>query len=225
MKTLLESLKSRGTSALAPGRWQRITRRVRRCRTGTAPAASFRFEIQINVATFNVGTYTSGMKQREGQPAGLAGEIGKKRPFDCPEQEAFLNIVRTADVLSADFARLFRAQGLSMSLYNALRIVAGVGAGGIPVRTIADRMIVREPDITRLVDRLEQRGLVRRCRSEADRRVVRVHITAEGAALVAALHDPVRDLHRRQLGRLPRRSLLHLNELLVAVRQAARPEP
>ena len=162
------------------------------------------------------------MSKSEGnlRPEGLAGEIGKKRPFDCPEQEAFLNLIRTADVLMTDFTRLFREHGLSMSQYNALRIVGGMGSEGIPVRSIADRMIVREPDITRLVDRLEQANLVRRARADSDRRVVRVFITAAGEKALRQLHEPVRTLHRQQLGKIPRKQLQELNQVLVAVRQA-----
>ena len=119
------------------------------------------------------------MTRKPTQP-GLAGEIGKRQPFTSRPQEAHLNIIRTADRLHDGAKRLFGTYGLSRSLYNALRTTAAAGSDGIPVRAIADDMIVREPDISRLVDRLEAAGLVERRRSTKDRRVVRVRATRAG---------------------------------------------
>jgi DNA-binding MarR family transcriptional regulator len=149
----------------------------------------------------------------------LQAEIRKKHPFDCPEQEATLNLTRTLDYLQQDFARLFSEHGVSGPQYNVLRILRGHGGDGLPCQEIAAQMITRMPDITRLVDRLEQAGLVRRARTEQDRRVVLVKITRPGLDLLARLDKPLLDLHRRQLRHLTREELAELNRLLVKVRR------
>lgn len=149
----------------------------------------------------------------------LRDEIGKRDPFASPQQEAYLNLLRTADVLQAEFQRLFKSCGLSNSLYNALRIVVGAGRRGVPVRTIGDRMVVREPDVSRLVDRLEHEGLVHRKRCKEDRRVVWVCATAAGTRKVRSLDDAVAGLHERQLGHMTRRDLRQLSELLADARR------
>jgi DNA-binding MarR family transcriptional regulator len=152
------------------------------------------------------------------RPRNLAEEIGKRTAFESPEQEAFLNLVRTREALAADFDTLFRAHGLSHSQYNVLRIVRGHGRAGVPCQQIVAHMISREPDVTRLIDRLEAAGLVARERSIEDRRVVRVTLTPEGAALLRRLDRPLAELHRRQLGHLGPRKLRMLSRLLVEAR-------
>lgn len=152
------------------------------------------------------------------RPKDLAEEIGKRRPFDSPEQEAFLNLVRTREALAADFDALFRSHGLSDSQYNVLRIVRGHGRNGVPSRQIAAHLISREPDVTRLIDRLEAAGLVTRERSADDRRIVRITLTSEGAAVLRKLDRPVAELHRRQLGHLGPRNLQMLSRLLFEAR-------
>ena len=114
------------------------------------------------------------------------------RKGTVPEQEAFLAVLRTADALMGDLADLLKPHGLSPTQYNALRILRGAGAGccdgghhdpaakGIACREIGDRMITRDPDLTRLLDRLEARGLIARARDSSDRRVVTTRITASG---------------------------------------------
>src|ERR1700741_3852331 len=106
----------------------------------------------------------------------LQQELKKRRPFDSPEQEAALNIARTADRFGICFARLFREYGLTPSQYNILRILRGEGKP-LPCLEIAQRTITVVPGITGLIDRLEQAGLVSRLRSEEDRRIVNVSIT------------------------------------------------
>jgi DNA-binding MarR family transcriptional regulator len=152
--------------------------------------------------------------------ARLQEEIGKKHPFDCPEQEASLNLARTMDHLGQPFARLFQEHGISAPQYNVLRILRGTGGDGLPCLEIAAQMITRMPDITRLVDRLVEASLVQRNRCCKDRRVVRVQITEAGLDLLDRLDQPVLDLHRRQLGHLTRAELDELNRLLVKARQA-----
>jgi DNA-binding MarR family transcriptional regulator len=149
----------------------------------------------------------------------LQDEIGKKHPFDCPEQEACLNLARTMDHLGQPFARLFQEHGISGPQYNVLRILRGTGGNGLPCLEIAGQMITRMPDITRLVDRLVEAGLAQRNRCCKDRRVVRVQITPAGLELLDRLDQPVLDLHRRQLGHLTHEELAELNRLLVKARQ------
>jgi DNA-binding MarR family transcriptional regulator len=148
----------------------------------------------------------------------LAAEIGKRQPFTVPEAEAYLNLIRTADQLSAAFARLFRQHGITPAQYNALRILRGHGVR-VPTRRIAAEMVTREPDITRLIDRLEQAGLVQRERCTEDRRVVWVTITPNGEELLVRLDRPVLELHRQQLGHLSTEDLHTLSQLLVEARQ------
>lgn len=155
---------------------------------------------------------------------GLAHEINKKRPFDCPEEEAYLNVLRTAAHLEADFTRLFRQHGLSESTYNVLRILRGAGPEGRKATEIACDMVVRVPDVTRLVDRLVEQGLVERRRCPEDRRVVHVTLTARGRALLGRLDAPVAGTHRAQLGHLTRAELNELNRLLVKSRQPTGPD-
>jgi DNA-binding MarR family transcriptional regulator len=150
----------------------------------------------------------------------LQDEVKKRHPFDAPEQEVALNLMKTAESLQAGFARLFKQHQISGAQYNVLRILRGAGTD-LPCLEIAGRMISHLPDITRLVDRLEARGLVERCRPQEDRRLVLVRITKEGMALLAELDDPVLALHRRQLGHLTAEEMAEFNRLLV---KARRPE-
>src|SRR5205085_1373504 len=110
----------------------------------------------------------------------LQKELGKKKPFDSPEEEASLNLVRTEDHIRLPFVRLFDEHGISSPQYNVLRILRGKGGQGIPCQEIAEQMVTRMPDITRLVDRLEAAGLVERRRTPEDRRVVLVRIMKTG---------------------------------------------
>lgn len=156
-----------------------------------------------------------------GRPTGLAGEIGKRRPFDSPEEEAYLNLLRTRERLVEPFDALFRREGLSEAKYNALRILRGRGGPGVPSQQIAGDMVTRQPDITRLIDRLEADGFVERDRDPDDRRRVIVRLTGAGRAKVDALDAPLRDLHRRQFAGLSGDDLHELNRLLVAARESA----
>jgi DNA-binding MarR family transcriptional regulator len=155
----------------------------------------------------------------------LKDEIKKKRPFETPAEEAYLNLLRTTTVLAADFERLFKDAGLSEPQYNVLRILRGAGTGtgatGLPCLEIASRMITRVPDITRLVDRLEAAGLVERARTSEDRRVVLVKITNKGLDAIAPLDAKLAEVHRRQMGHMTRRELEELSRLLVKAREPA----
>lgn len=132
-----------------------------------------------------------------------------------------MNLLRTADVLSREGHALFERYGLSGPQFNVLRILRGHRETGLPCQRIVAEMVTQTPDITRLVDRLEAAGLVRRERTEADRRLVLVHVTAAALALLARLDEPILALHRAQMEHLSADELAELNRLLVKLRQPA----
>jgi len=133
------------------------------------------------------------------------------------EEAVLLELVRTADILSRRPAELLKAAELSPTQYNVLRILRGA-AEPLTCGEIGKRMITRDPDITRLLDRLKKRGLISRRREVRDRRTVLVQITPAGLALLARLDEPIQDLHRSQLGHLGEERLRQLSELLSACR-------
>lgn len=135
-------------------------------------------------------------------------------------QEAFLEILRTAEVLRADGEELLKPVGLSSAQYNVLRILRAAGAKGLTCHQIIERMLTREPDMTRLLDRLQERGLVIRERCSNDRRVVYSCVTEAGLRLVEALDEPVAQLHAEQLGHLSEAQLRALAGSLRLVREA-----
>jgi DNA-binding MarR family transcriptional regulator len=140
------------------------------------------------------------------------------RRFDSPEQEAFLSLWRTYDRLRALEEELFGRYGLTPQQYNALRLLRGEHPHKVRTLDLASRLVSRAPDITRLLDKLEQRGLVERDRPTDNRRVVRIGITEAGLALLKELSEPVRECHARQLGHLSRKDLQGLTALLRAAR-------
>jgi DNA-binding MarR family transcriptional regulator len=141
----------------------------------------------------------------------------RKKPI-CLEETTFLELCRTTDMLSRRIAAVLKAEDLSANQYNVLRILRGAPEG-LPCGEIGNRMITRDPDITRLLDRLEKRELIARSREAKDRRMVMARITPVGLELLARMDEPVRVMHRSQLGHLGRERLLALTELL----QLARP--
>jgi DNA-binding MarR family transcriptional regulator len=145
-------------------------------------------------------------------------EIKQRKPFRRIEDEAFVNIQRTADALMQGVAATLKPMGLSPSQYNVLRILRGAEPGGLACREIADRMITRDPDITRLLDRLEDRGLVARSRDREDRRVITTRITEKGSRLLKELDEPIEALHVKQLGHLGNEKLRSLIDLLEGAR-------
>jgi DNA-binding MarR family transcriptional regulator len=148
----------------------------------------------------------------------LQHELKKKRPFESPEQEAALNILRTNDQLQIRFARLFREYGLYPSQYNILRILRGEGMP-LPILEIASRTITVVPGITGLIDRLEQAGFVNRLRCAKDRRIIYVALTDKGITTLAALDEPLLALHHELLGHLSQAELNELIRLLEKVRE------
>ena len=136
------------------------------------------------------------------------------------EEAAFLDLLRTTDTLSRRLVPVLKARRISPTQYNVLRILRGA-PDGLPCGEIGSRMITRDPDITRLLDRLENHGLISRSRDVADRRTVTARITPKGLSLLADLDKPVQDAHRRQLGHLGSKRLKALSVLLAACRQSA----
>jgi DNA-binding MarR family transcriptional regulator len=130
-----------------------------------------------------------------------------------PEEATFLELARTTDMLSRGLLKVIKTENLSPTQYNVLRILRG-SPEGLPCGEIAARMITRDPDVTRLLDRLEKRGLVSRCRETKDRRTVWTRITPEGLKVLARLDQPIQNAHRRQLGHLGAQGLRDLTELL-----------
>jgi DNA-binding MarR family transcriptional regulator len=148
----------------------------------------------------------------------LQHELKKKRPFESPEQEAALSVLRTGDQLQIRFARLLREHALTPSQYNVLRILRGEGKP-LPILEIAGRTITVVPGITGLIDRLEQAEFVHRVRCEIDRRVIYVGLAERGAKALAALDEPLTALHRKLLGHLSPAELKELIRLLEKVRE------
>jgi DNA-binding MarR family transcriptional regulator len=137
------------------------------------------------------------------------------------EEQVFVNVLRTADALARGGEALLRPTGLSATQYNVLRILRGAGTEGLACCEVGCRMISRDPDITRLLDRMESRGLIARAREEQDRRVVKARITAEGLRVLGELDSPVQEMHRRQLRHIPAKELRQLSRLLERVRGQA----
>jgi DNA-binding MarR family transcriptional regulator len=147
----------------------------------------------------------------------LQRELKKKRPFESPQQEAMLNLLRTNDQFHNQFGRLFREYGLTSSQYNVLRILRGEGKP-MPCLEVADRMIQVVPAITGLIDRLEKQELVSRERCTEDRRVVYIEITKKALTLLKQMDEPVNELHKRLIGHLTRAELKELSRLLEKAR-------
>ena len=149
----------------------------------------------------------------------LQHELKKKRPFESLHEEAALSIMRTSDQLQIRFARLLREFGLtSPTQYNILRILRGEGKP-LPILEIASRTITVVPGITGLIDRLEKAGFVNRLRCEKDRRVIYVALTDAGSKTLAALDEPLVNLHRQLVGHLSQGNLEDLVRLLEKMRE------
>ena len=142
----------------------------------------------------------------------------EKTTTGSPEESAFLELLRTCDRLSRHLALVLKRADLSPNQYNVLRILRGAPEG-LACGEIAGRMITRDPDVTRLLDRLEKRGLIARSRESQDRRMVLTRITPEGLKALAELDQPIQEVHRQQLGHLGRNRLGTLSELLQLARK------
>lgn len=135
-----------------------------------------------------------------------------------PASMAFLSIVQAAEEMQRGMAELLKPKDLSLAQYNVLRILRGAGPEGATCGDVGNNLVRHDPDVTRLMDRLEKRGLIDRARDTKDRRVVRTRITKAGAAVLAELDGPVDELHARQLGHVGNKRLADLVALLDEAR-------
>jgi DNA-binding MarR family transcriptional regulator len=140
----------------------------------------------------------------------------------CPgatplEDQIFVVLLKAADSLAAEADQLIKANGLTSAQYNVLRILRGAGADGLPCNTISERMISRDPDMTRLLDRMEKRELITRERQKEDRRVVKARITDPGLKLLKKMDAPIRELHKGQFAHMTSPRLKTLMDLLTEV--------
>ena len=147
-----------------------------------------------------------------------------KRDSVSLEAKLFVALLRAADRLSQDADLLVKAYGLTGTQYNVLRILRGAGPDGLPCKGIGDRMISRDPDMTRLLDRMEKRSLVTRERQTQDRRVIKTRITPEGLEILKKLDEPIDELHKKQFRHLAASKLKALAEALEEAFPAAIPE-
>ncbi len=134
------------------------------------------------------------------------------------ENRIFVALLQAADTLGQEAEQLLKAAGVTGAQYNVLRILRGAEPAGLPCRGIGDRMISHDPDMTRLLDRLEKRGLITRVRQTDDRRVVKTRITPQALSLLKTLDQPVRELHKRQFRHMSAARLKILSDLLEEVR-------
>jgi DNA-binding MarR family transcriptional regulator len=154
-------------------------------------------------------------------PGKIQQEIQQTKPIPSLEEEAYLNVQRTANMLLQGLTEVLRRHDLTPTQYNVLRILRGAGDKGLTAGEVGDRMITRDPDVTRLLDRLEKRGLAERWRCTHDRRVVWTRITPAGLASIAPLDDEIAQMHLSQLGHLGEERLTSLIALLESSREYA----
>jgi MarR family transcriptional regulator, organic hydroperoxide resistance regulator len=150
---------------------------------------------------------------------GLQAELKQKIPFASREAEAYLSLLHTTDALQTQVEAQLKEFGLTGTQYNAMRILRGAGPEGLPCREIGERMITRDPDVTRLLDRLEDRGFVQRARAKHDRRVIYGKITAAGLKLLREMDGPLEKFGREMLRHVGQEKLKQLIDLLELVRR------
>lgn len=149
----------------------------------------------------------------------LRDEIKQNKPFESLEQEAQLSIIRTGSLLLDDIERFLKPFGVTATQYNVLRILRGAEPAGLCRNELRDRMLTRMPDVTRLLDRMEEVGLVARSRENEDRRLVRTRITPAGLKILADVADNADDEPKRRIRALNETQLKTLIQLLNLVRQ------
>jgi DNA-binding MarR family transcriptional regulator len=177
------------------------------------PRVPKRLKFAVTLTTIRYNDYITNVAKS------IQSEIQQTKPFSTLEEEALVSLQRTADQMHWRMSEMLKEHGLSPTQYNALRILRGAKDEGRACSEIADRMINRDPDITRLVDRLERRGLVARSREGRDRRVITTHITSAGLTLLESLDHPIEDFNRKLLGPLGEQRLRTLIQLLDAARE------
>jgi DNA-binding MarR family transcriptional regulator len=148
----------------------------------------------------------------------IGEEILQTRPFASAAEEGVVTLVATADRVRDGLAQVVEPRGITLQQYNVLRILRGAGASGLPTLEIAARMVEKSPGITRLVDRLERRGLVRRSQCPRDRRRVLCHSTTAASRLLTALDEPMSAAAARCFASLDRSHTLELIALLDRIR-------
>lgn len=151
---------------------------------------------------------------------GIRAEISQRRPFRSPHQEGLISLLRTTDLVRRYLSRVVEPHGITLQQYNVLRILRGAGEEGLPTLDIAERMIEQTPGITRLLDRLVTKSLVRRERSAEDRRQVYCWITPKGSALLERLDPEVDQADVNALGDISRAAARSLTEILGNIRAA-----
>ena len=149
----------------------------------------------------------------------LKEDLRQRKAFTSLQQEAYLNVIRTSSRLTDVLEDLLRPYGISATQYNVLRILRGSGGEGLCRNEVRDRMLTRMPDMTRLLDRMEEAGWVTRAREREDRRMVLTRITPAGQELLQQLDGPIDALHRTQLERLTDQQLRSLIDLLTLARE------
>ncbi|HEY0077333.1 MAG TPA: MarR family transcriptional regulator [Pyrinomonadaceae bacterium] len=148
-------------------------------------------------------------------------ELTRSRALPSAEEDVYISLLRTVERLSRGVAETLGRADLTPTQYNALRILRGAGEEGVSCSEISERMVTKDSDITRLLDRLEARGLISREREAKDRRRIVARITDEGLKLLGELDKPVAECHRAQLGHLGEKQLESLSKLLAAARNDA----
>ena len=148
----------------------------------------------------------------------LQAELKQTRPFKSLQEEALLSITRTAAVIEHAVAQALRPHEITPTQYNVLRILRGAGSDGLCRLEVGERLVRRVPDVTRLLDRMEDSGLIARRRGKDDRRYVATYITPKGLELLAAIDKEICQIHHEQLGHVDARSLRLLVEVLAKVR-------
>lgn len=151
----------------------------------------------------------------------LRDEIRQSRPFQSLEQEAHLNLLRTAAVLTDSLELMLKPFAITLTQFNVLRILRGAEPEGLCRNDLRDRMLTRMPDVSRLLDRMEEAGLVTRQRDADDRRLVTTRISEAGQRLLAELDEQVVEEHRKRLGHLSEEQLRTLIELLSHARESS----
>ena len=148
----------------------------------------------------------------------LQTELKQNKPFKSLQEEALLSITRTAAVLEHAVAQALRPHGITPTQYNVLRILRGAGQDGLCRHEVGERLVRRVPDVTRLLDRMEDGALIARRRGEDDRRYVATYITAKGLSLLATIDNEICAIHQQQIGHVDGRSLKVLIDVLAKVR-------
>ena len=152
----------------------------------------------------------------------MSPKADEGRRLASPEEEVYLSLIRTAEALTWGVSETLKVADLTPAQYNVLRILRGAAPEGATCGQISERMVTKDSDITRLLERLDTRGLITRERDAQDRRYIMVKITPDGLSLLASLDEPIAQCHRRQIGHLGRERLASLGRLLDVAREAGR---